>query len=67
MIVGKLGKLAYLSTGKSLIFAAMHVDFGLWKIGKSADVVEVHVGEDNVLHIFGCVSQLFNAIDRGFL
>lgn len=66
-IVGELGKLAYLSTGKSVILPPMHMDFGMGKVGKSADVVEVHVGEENVLYIFGLVAQLFDAIDRRFV
>jgi hypothetical protein len=59
----------YPSSGASerIVLAPARMYPGLRKIGQSADMIEVHVGDEDVFYIRGIVSQVFNAIDRGFI
>ena len=53
--------------GEGFVLAPVHVDFGVGKIGESAAVVEVHVGEDDVLHVFGFISHPLDLVNRRLL
>lgn len=66
-IISRIGPPKLFSIGEGIVFAAMDMDFGMWKIGQAADMVEVHVSENDVPDIFGVVSQFFDAIDRSFV
>ena len=46
-----------------IIFPFEHMDFGLWKIRKAANVVKVHVGENDVFYIFGSVPESGKLVD----
>lgn len=50
-----------LSIRERVVFVLVHVDFGLRKIGKPATMVEMHVGEDDVLYVPRLVSQCSQA------
>ena len=65
--VGVLCPLADLAVGERVVFTFVDVDFGARKIGQSADVIEVHMRENDVLHIGGIESQGADAVDRGFV
>ena len=65
--VCQLAPMLYLSVCEVIQLALMDMDFGVWKIRQPADVVKVHVSNDDVFHIFRFVSQLFDPIDGGFI
>ena len=46
-----------------IIFFFVDMDFDVGKICQPANVVEVHVGEDDVLYVFGFVSEFGELID----
>jgi len=47
-----------------IIFSFVDMDFGVRKICQPANVIEMHVGEDDVLYVFGFVSEFGELIDR---
>ena len=51
-------------TGEGVILALVNMNFRVRKIGQTAAVIEVHVREDDVVHIFGFISETLNLIDR---
>lgn len=65
--VRQLAPVLYLSICEVIQLTFMDMDFGVWKIWQPADVVKVHVSNDDVFHIFRFVSQLFDTIDGGFI
>jgi hypothetical protein len=43
----------------------MDMDLSFWKVDEATHVVKIHMGQNNVLHIFWRISQGLNLGDSG--